>query len=67
MTNQPPTEITQFLDRLHAAGQRIVPGPSTSLRMYSLIWIPHPSKPGRMVAAVVVETAPAVGAKERMR
>lgn len=43
-----PLEITAFLDRLHLEGKRIVPG--------SLIWIPHPTKPGWMVPAVRVET-----------
>lgn len=43
----PPLEITLFLDRLHQAGQRIVPG--------SLIWLPHPTRAGWKVAGVRVE------------
>lgn len=43
---QPPLELTAFLDRLHAAGQRVVPG--------SLIWVKHPTRPGWMVAGVRV-------------
>lgn len=61
----PPLEIAAFLDRLHAHGQRIVPG--------SLIWLPHPTtlgstrrgtKPGRLVAAVMVMVE-AIEATER--
>lgn len=51
----PPLEIPEFLDHLHATNQRIVPG--------SLIWLPHPTKshpervegPGWWVPAVRVE------------
>lgn len=48
--NQPPTKIPDFLANLHESGQRIVAG--------SLIWLPHPTKQGRMIAAVQVEDAP---------
>lgn len=41
----PPLEITAFLDRLHAAGQRIVPG--------SAKWIEY--APDRWVLVVRVE------------
>lgn len=45
----PPKPITEFLDDLHASGQQIVPG--------SLVWLPHPTRPGLMVAAVIVNTS----------
>lgn len=46
-TITPPLPIADFLDRLHREGRRIVRG--------SLVWLPHPTKKGRMVAAVRVE------------
>lgn len=45
----PPLEITTFLDRLHQAGQRIVPG--------SLLWLKHPRRAGWLVAGVMIEPA----------
>lgn len=44
-----PKPITQFLDDLRVAGQSIVPD--------SLIWIPDPANPGRLIAAVMIEDA----------
>lgn len=44
------------LDHLHATAQRIVPG--------SLLWLPHPTRAGRLVAGVMVEP---VERKERER
>jgi hypothetical protein len=38
-------DIREALDRLHATGQRVT-GP--------LRWLPHPTKPGRMIVAVPV-------------
>lgn len=52
VTIDPPIELTAFLDRLHATGQRIVPG--------SLIWVKHPTRPGWLVPAVRVETVDAI-------
>lgn len=45
--DQPPQEITAFLDQLHASGERIVPG--------SLLWLPHPKRPGWWVPGVMIE------------
>jgi hypothetical protein len=44
---QPAAPIADFLDRLHANSQCIVPG--------SLLWIRHPEKPGKWVVGVQVE------------
>lgn len=44
MTTPAPLLITDELDAIRAEGREIVPG--------SLIWLPHPTKPGRMVPAV---------------
>lgn len=44
----PPTEATQFLDRLHAAFKRVRPGSEW-------VWLPHPTKKGQWVVGVVVE------------
>lgn len=44
----PPAEISLFLDRLHAAGQRVVEGSQIE-------FVKHPSKPGQWVGVVEVE------------
>jgi hypothetical protein len=45
MTQQThPLPILDELDAIAAEGREVVPG--------SLIWLPHPTKPGRMVPAV---------------
>lgn len=44
----PPTEITLFLDRLHAAGQRVVEGSRIE-------FVRHPTKAGQWVGIVEVE------------
>lgn len=45
--DHPPQEITTSLDKLHATGKCIVPG--------SLLWLPHPKRPGWWVPAVRIE------------
>lgn len=59
MTTPQPLPIADFLDTLANQGRRVLPG--------SLRWMPHPTKKGREVAAVIVTDSDQPGPSGNLR